>query len=231
MSSRLPRPQPEEAVESAAPARQGSDPTPPPARRRGRPKKPGEPQNTYMSVRLTQSNVERIRAMGGATWLREIIFKAFENIDGPNETRQNVKIKGRRILGLEPVRRENPKDAVKTILEGTKGDRSQVDDLNALLVPNPGQMILVEATGESMIDAGIAPKDLLIVDLSVRARSGQIVLATVDGNYVVRRLKRVEGDMELRSENDAVRQAAIRPTATRPIEILGVVRSVIHRVD
>ena len=101
-------------------------------------------------------------------------------------------------------------------------------DLYDLLVPKPGKTILVEASGDSMVDAGIFEGDLLIVEVSSEARSGQIVLVCYDGNFLVKRLKVIDGRPELRSENSAVRYPVLRPRTTEQFVIEGIVRHVIR---
>ena len=69
-------------------------------------------------------------------------------------------------------------------------------DLNALLVKRPAATYFVRVEGDSMIDAGINPGDLLVVDRSLTPVDGDIIIASVDGEFTVKRL-RVEGNGEL----------------------------------
>ena len=62
-------------------------------------------------------------------------------------------------------------------------------DLNNLLVKHHEATFFVRVSGKSMIDAGIYPDDILIVDRSVNATDGKIVIANVDGDVMVKRLK------------------------------------------
>ena len=52
-----------------------------------------------------------------------------------------------------------------------------------------------------MIDVGILPNALLIVDRSINPKSSHIVLAVVNGEKVVKRLYKWRNVIELRSEN------------------------------
>jgi len=75
-------------------------------------------------------------------------------------------------------------------------------DLNQLLVRNPLATYIYRASGWSMAGAGILDGDLLIVDRSVTPRSGQIVLATWDGNQPTCKILRLcEAHLELHSAN------------------------------
>ena len=69
-------------------------------------------------------------------------------------------------------------------------------DLNALLVKRPAATYFVRVEGDSMINAGINPGDLLVVDRSLTPVDGDIIIASVDGEFTVKRL-RVEGNGEL----------------------------------
>lgn len=69
-------------------------------------------------------------------------------------------------------------------------------DLNALLVKRPAATYFVRVEGDSMINAGINPGDLLIVDRSLTPTDGDVIIAAVDGEFTVKRL-RVEGNGEL----------------------------------
>ena len=76
-------------------------------------------------------------------------------------------------------------------------------DLNKHLINNPPATFLyrVGSTQDSMIDAGIQPNCLLIVDRSITPKSSHIVIAVVDGESMVKRLYKWRGMLELRSEN------------------------------
>lgn len=62
-------------------------------------------------------------------------------------------------------------------------------DLNKHLISHPASTFLVRARGESMTEAGISDGDELIVDKSMMARSGDIVIAVVEGEFTVKRLQ------------------------------------------
>jgi len=67
-------------------------------------------------------------------------------------------------------------------------------DLHDLLVKRPAATFFCRADGDSMTGAGINNGDLLVVDRSVQAHDGDIVVATLDGGLTVKRLKQIEGD-------------------------------------
>ena len=71
----------------------------------------------------------------------------------------------------------------------------QMLDLNEYCVRNaPATFYLrVEPDGDSMIDAGIFPGDVLCVDRSLHAQSGDIIIAALDGGFTVKELGFVDG--------------------------------------
>lgn len=68
-------------------------------------------------------------------------------------------------------------------------------DLNELLVKRPAATFFVRVEGDSMIGAGIRDKDLLVVDRSLTPANGDIIIASVDGEFTVKTL-RVLGNRE-----------------------------------
>lgn len=61
-------------------------------------------------------------------------------------------------------------------------------DLNQLCVKRPAATYFVRVSGDSMIEAGIYPDDLLVVDRSVTAKHGDIVIASLNGEFTVKEL-------------------------------------------
>jgi len=99
-------------------------------------------------------------------------------------------------------------------------------DLNEHLLKNPDSTFFVRVSGDSMIDAGIHPGDLLVVDRSLPPLSGRIVVAVVNGESTVKRLMREEGKLLLLPENPAYPPIEIRDDTM--FMIWGVVTNVIH---
>lgn len=74
-------------------------------------------------------------------------------------------------------------------------------DLNDLLINNPNATFFVRVEGDSMEGAGIFSGDILVIDRSVTYQSGQIVVAAVYGEMVVKKLEIKDGTAKLLSEN------------------------------
>jgi DNA polymerase V len=107
-------------------------------------------------------------------------------------------------------------------------DEHQEDtlDLNAHLIPHPADTFLVRAQGASMIGAGIDDGDLLIVDRSLEAASGDIVVAALNGELTVKRLLTKDGKVWLMPENPEFKPLEI--TEGTDLHIWGVVSSAVH---
>lgn len=99
-------------------------------------------------------------------------------------------------------------------------------DLNEYLISHPASTFFVRATGQSMINAGIFDQDILIVDRSLDAVPGKIVVVAIDGELTVKRLIRQEDGYYLQPDNPDYPALKIR--SDHHIHIWGVVVHVIH---
>jgi DNA polymerase V len=102
-------------------------------------------------------------------------------------------------------------------------------DLNELMVSNPPATYFVRAQGDSMLDAGIHDGDMLVVDFSKQSKHGDIVIAKLDDNFTVKRLYKRRNAIRLCPENKAAAYEPIVPQEGQTLEIIGVVRWVIHQ--
>lgn len=102
-------------------------------------------------------------------------------------------------------------------------------DLNELLIRHPAATFFVRVAGDSMIGAGIHHDDILIVDRSLEANSGNIVIAIYDGDLTVKRLVCDKNAMQLKAENPGY--PPLEVSEENNCEIWGVVTSVIHQFD
>ncbi len=101
-------------------------------------------------------------------------------------------------------------------------------DLNKHLVKNPAATFFVTVTGDSMIGAGIHDGDLLVVDRSVEPRDKYIVIAVIDGELTVKRIRLRRGKVTLVPENENYFSQEI--TNDNEFEVWGVVTNVIHKL-
>ena len=59
-------------------------------------------------------------------------------------------------------------------------------DLNRLCIRRPASTFLLRVEGDSMVDAGIFSGDILIVDRSLEAVAGDVVVASLEGEFTVK---------------------------------------------
>ena len=99
-------------------------------------------------------------------------------------------------------------------------------DLNDLLIEHPSATYYVRVNGDSMVGAGIISGDLLIVDRSLEATNNSIVVAHIDGEFTVKRIKKTKNKIFLQAENNDYKPIEI--TEEMDIELFGVVTHAIH---
>jgi DNA polymerase V len=97
-------------------------------------------------------------------------------------------------------------------------------DLNEHLIQHPSATFFVRVSGDSMLGAGIHPDDVLVVDRSLEASSGRIVIAVVDGELTVKRLHIASDGVRLLAENPAYPPIEIKEDAA--LHVWGVVTPV-----
>jgi DNA polymerase V len=100
-------------------------------------------------------------------------------------------------------------------------------DLNEYLVRNKPASFMFTVKGDSMMNAGIVEDDKVIVDKSLTAKSRDIVVAVVNGEYTIKRLHKKGGKVELRPENPAYQPMVFKEGSE--LEIWGVVVGVVRR--
>jgi DNA polymerase V len=76
-------------------------------------------------------------------------------------------------------------------------------DLNEHLIQHPAATFFVRVRGDSMTGVGIHDGDLLVVDRALEPKSGAIVVAVIDGELTVKRLRIDDGRVWLMPENPA----------------------------
>ncbi|SVC49472.1 uncharacterized protein METZ01_LOCUS302326, partial [marine metagenome] len=101
-------------------------------------------------------------------------------------------------------------------------------DLNKYLIKNPLATFIVKAQGNCMLQAGIHSGDLLIVDRSIKPKNNSIVIASIDGDLTVKRIKVSGKNFFLNSDNKDYGNVKINNESD--IFIWGIVTKVIHNV-
>ena len=103
-------------------------------------------------------------------------------------------------------------------------------DLNKVLVKHPAATFYCRVVGDSMIDAGIHPDDILVVDKSREPSDGCIAICYLNGEFTVKELdlsRRAQNIIRLVPHN--AKYQPIEVHTEDAFEIWGVVSYVIHR--
>ena len=101
-------------------------------------------------------------------------------------------------------------------------------DLNTYLVRHPAATFFVRVTGDSMVGAGIHSGDMLIVDRSLEPSANSVVIARVEGELTVKRIRKRAKKLFLVPDN--CRYESVEVRKEMDFEIWGVVTSVIHHL-
>jgi DNA polymerase V len=100
-------------------------------------------------------------------------------------------------------------------------------DLMAQLIHHPQATFMLRVRGESMRDAGVFDGDVVLVDRAIAPRSGHVVIAVVDGEFVCKTLWQRAGRMKLKAAN--VTFPDIDPKDGQQVEVWGVVVAAIKQ--
>ncbi|MFT6491128.1 MAG: DNA polymerase V [Porticoccus sp.] len=104
----------------------------------------------------------------------------------------------------------------------------QTLDLNDLCIQHPAATFFVRVQGDSMIEAGIYPNDVLVVDRALDAGHGDIVIASVNGEFTVKELA-LRPRLRLLAHNAAY--APIEVVDETELELFGVVTNVVRTLQ
>lgn len=142
------------------------------------------------------------------------------------------------VRAVEPMRLETIEDAVipeagEAVYAGFPSPAQDYwsgdIDLGEHLIRDRTSTFIVRAVGSSMERAGIYYGDRLIVDRSITPQNGHIVIAILDGELTVKRLRSDRGMVSLCAENPAFPVITIAELSD--LTIWGVVTWVLHRAS
>ena len=103
-------------------------------------------------------------------------------------------------------------------------------NLNSYLIKNKESSFFVRVSGDSMINVGIFDNDILIVDRSLDPKRQSIVIVSIDGELVIKKLMKDQSkNYYLKSENS--NYPNIKLNSNRDTIIWGVVTYVIHSLN
>lgn len=100
-------------------------------------------------------------------------------------------------------------------------------DISSMLVEHPQATFMLRVAGPSMQEYGIGDGDLIVVDRSIQARHGHIVVAVIEGEFTVKSLYSVAGIVRLKAGNPTYPD--IIPRECETLQIWGVVTACIKR--
>ena len=101
-------------------------------------------------------------------------------------------------------------------------------DLNEHLIKDITSTFVVRVTGDSMERAGISDGDELIVNRALEPRDGSVVIAVLDGELTVKRLRITATGVVMQAENP--RYPDIRVPGLSELTIWGVATTCLHHV-
>lgn len=104
----------------------------------------------------------------------------------------------------------------------------QTLDITELLVTNPPATFYLRVSGDSMINAGIFEKDILVVDRSLTAQHGDIVVAQINEDFTVKRFYTRDLELILYPENPKYQPIVIKEGDE--FTVFGVVTSVVRQL-
>ncbi len=102
-------------------------------------------------------------------------------------------------------------------------------DLNEQLIKNKPATFFFRMNGDAMINAGIYNGDMLIVDRSLKAISGKVVVAALNGEMLIRRLEKTFNRIRLIPETNKLSAIDVDLNSCE-FAVWGVVTYVIHAV-
>ena len=183
----------------------------------GRPLLTGERLATNLQVRVSPKLAETCKELGGAKFLRPLIES------GAKHAQALKKLKAARPAQDEADGIKFLDMAVQCGFPSPAADYAENDlSLTDYFVKNRDATLIIEARGDSMIDAGIFEGDILMIDRSIEPRPGDIVLAYLQGEFTLKTLKFANGQPELHPQNSSGNYPVIRPGEYDDFQIEGV---------
>jgi DNA polymerase V len=100
---------------------------------------------------------------------------------------------------------KSPKPYLPKIMAGFPSPAEDFTELSIsldrALVKNPPATFMAHADGESMVDIGIHHGDIVIVDRSLSAINGNIIVAFWDGEFLIKEYSKIDGHIKLIPHN------------------------------
>ena len=97
--------------------------------------------------------------------------------------------------------------------------------LDEYLITRPDSSFILKVRGDSMKDAGILPGDLVIVEKGRNPKTGDIVIAEVDGEWTMKYFRKEGKNVILEAANP--QYSPIRPR--RELRLGGIVTAIVRK--
>ncbi|WP_336515166.1 translesion error-prone DNA polymerase V autoproteolytic subunit [Pollutibacter soli] len=131
--------------------------------------------------------------------------------------------------GTKTFRQQQVHTANATGFGAAADDYAEKDiDLNEQLIRNKPATFFMRVSGDAMTGAGIFAGDVVIVDRSITPHSGQVIIAALDGEMLIRRFEKSFNKIRLLPETKNLAPIEVDPFAD--FTVWGVVTYVIHRL-
>lgn len=101
-------------------------------------------------------------------------------------------------------------------------------DLNEELIRNKPATFFMRVSSDAMKDAGIFKGDVVIVDRSVKATNGKVIIAILNGDLLIRRFEKTNNNVRLLTDSDNLSPIHIDATC-EDFAVWGVVTYVVHK--
>jgi DNA polymerase V len=130
----------------------------------------------------------------------QLISNSFEDIETFSENKSSKK------FNLNKNDKNKIQFFATTVSCGKPIDSSSNDEINKVIsldeyiIKKPEKTFFIKATGDSMTPI-INDGDLLVSQIKTTFKNGQIVVASIDGNYTIKRFFNIKGKIKLTSEN------------------------------
>lgn len=100
-------------------------------------------------------------------------------------------------------------------------------DLPKMLVTNPSSTYVLRVKGQSMIDAGIFDKSIIVVDASLEPLNGDIAVCIIDGDFTLKRISKVKDKLYLMPENNDFKPIEVKEGSS--FEVWGILTWVLNQ--
>ena len=108
--------------------------------------------------------------------------------------------------------------------EGNATGLLQAQALDQMLIARPSKTVFLKVRGDSMVDAGILTGDVAVVETSLQAAHGDVVVAEIDGSYTIKEYRIDRGKPHLAAYGHGRRSMGAKET----LNVVGVVRGIVR---